>query len=310
MISFFRKYPARYYWRTLFRKPSDTTVVVSLYSERGTMLIKPKGRGLVKYVADIHKYPGAPSPMAPAQRNGAFRSLLSANGVRRGGRFLFVPAQSDIELCLLGQEALVGIETVKQLRATSSGTLHPTFDRHQSFEWDFLSPTFSRLTDTLPSTVLLVGMPTKLRRWCEAWTEGMGGRMIAIVPALAAALSWTRTRTDSVVLLLGQKESHLAVFQNGELKLLEAQSAFASILKSPETLADKIRDLGSELAEMTVAIFRGDVPPLKARELSTRLESVLAPIHTTLLEPTADETERVKGAEGALDAYVMEALVR
>ena len=114
------------------------------------------------------------------------------------------------------------------------------------------------------------------------------------------------------MLLLGSKESHLALFAGGELKLLERQLGSAALMKAPELLVNGIREIGAEFPNISVSVFQGDVPNLKAREFNAKLSALLSPMASKLLaSPSPAERGNSKAGEAAtpLEAFVMEELI-
>ena len=101
----------------------------------------------------------------------------------------------------------------------------------------------------------------------------MGGSAIGFEPWLLSVLRWSASRTTNFLLLPGAEQSRLAVFRQGSLLLLERLPGFQGLSEAPEKLVNRITELGSGLGLEATAleIYRGEMPPLKAKEFIARL---------------------------------------
>lgn len=307
LLRFFRNYPQKFYLQTFLRSLSHAKVVFALHENRVRMLVREEKANRSTYVAEVQNHPGA--PISGTTRAAAFRSLLASHKVPVGGKFIFLIG-TDVEVRLLGSEVLDGIDSSARLRNTAPTVLLPTFERHAQYEWEFLTPEMQQLGKELPQQVVMVGMPSKLRRWIEGWTEQIGGEVLSIIPQSVATHHWciTQGATD-FLLILGTKESQLAVVQDGQLKLLEKHADAATISQDAEGIAAHVRTLCREIKGETLYICRGDASTSLGRQVREEVAPLITPLKTQLVEPSAAAMSRVKATETpGIEAYIMESL--
>lgn len=165
---------------------------------------------------------GAPLLLAPVVQNSPFATqVLRANRLERDGRFAFVVEHPDTIISLV-QTKNLSIRSLEELRSLPMETLLPTPTLPDSFCWALFSPELKPLPlcGDLPTSVVVVGIPQKIRWWAEKWIEAVDGILFCVCPGLLAILQWCRTRTPAFALLPRRGQSHLAVFHEEKLHLL------------------------------------------------------------------------------------------
>jgi len=201
------------------------------------------------------------------------------------------------------------IQTPQQLFETPIQTLLPAMENAGEYAWEYLSPDFSVVTETLPPSVLLVGIPAQFCDRVEHWTLAMDGSVVGFEPWSLSVLRWCASRTKCFLLLPGAGQSRLAVFWDGHLLLLERLPEFQRLYEAPDKLASRIAELASGLGleESTLTIYRGEIPRLKAKEFAARIGG-----HATVLEAGEAEKSKIEtpGSRVSTDACVMADSIR
>ena len=299
MIDYIKNYPWRYYLKNAFRRTTPGSLVFWLRgTEKATALVLGE---TISFMPDLQEHSvSLPFGTAGAETDS---SILGA-----GKRFQFLCDIPEAEVRLISTESL-DISTPQQLFETPLHTLFPAMENAGEYAWEFLSPDFSVVTDTLPASVLLVGIPAKFCDHVEHWTLAMSGSAIGFEPWLLSVLRWCGSRTKSFLLLPGVDQSRLAVFRDGNLLLLERLPGFQGLFEAPDKLANRIADLGLglELEGVTLEIYRGEIPPLKAKEFIGRLGCPANILEASESEKAQIETQ---GARVSTDACVMADTIR
>lgn len=296
MIDIIKNYPFRFYLWNAFRKVPESHAVISL---RGVEKLEAlhSTEGTFRYDPDLRSSHGAVLPYAlPNPEEG-----MQPFG--RGTRFHFLMDVPETVVRLISLDSLE-IQTPQQLFETPIRTLLPTMENADDFVWEFLALDFSSLSESLPASLLLVGIPAKLRDWGEQWSHAMEGTAAGFEPGLLAVLRWCVHRTNHFLLLPGSQQSRLAIFDEGKLLLLERLPDFQTLFDAPEKLVNTITEFGQnlELETTSLEIFRGEIPLLKAKEFVTRIG-----LQTTLLDAPESDQSQIEMESGRIpaDASVM-----
>jgi|GEM_PF-4426667 len=301
MLAFLKNYPLRYYAKTFTGRTSQTKGVIYLRDRETAGMLVRKGNAPSSFIPDVHQYAGAPLPYVEVQPESPFGTqVLERFDATLGGAFAFMVDGPDYELRLISSASL-GVTTVEDLRALPLKTVLPAYQSTEPLIWDFLNPDGTPLGESLPASLLFVGMPVRIRDWAEQWCETMNGTLIGIEPAILSILRWCQSHANGFILIPSLQESLLAVVQNQTLVLLERQPGTAALLQAPDKIRfdDLARDLG--MAERKISVYPKGLSPLKAKELL----KAIGPEARLVEAPEGSPEIRCTDGPLPVDAHVM-----
>lgn len=295
MFDYIKNYPWRYYLKNAFRNSNPGSLVFRLRgNERADGVLFADET--ITFLPDLQEHSAA-LPLNPTGADGD----VSIFGT--GKQFHFLCDFPETEVRLLSVESL-DIHTPQELFETPIQTLLPAMEHGHEYAWEFLAPDFSVITETLPASVLLVGIPSKLCDRLEQWSLTMGASAVGIEPWMLSTLRWCANRTRSFLLLPGGEQSLLGIFRDGNLLLLERLPAFKRLPEAPDKLANRIMELGSGLGlnEIVLEIYQGEIPLLKVKEFAATLRLPVNILGASEVEKSKIEAQ---GFPASTDACVM-----
>ena len=292
MIDFIRNYPFRFYLQHAFRAPQIPDVNIHLKSNGHVNMLIDQAGDQRLYVED-----------SIGQHEGTLGTKLADAAGTAPYRLSYLLDAPEIELRLITLDAL-GLDDIDQLKATPIRSLLPAFEGNEQFIWEFLGTDLLPLEDPLPDTVLLIGIPLQLREQAEHLSDSTEGFINRIEPHLLAILRYAQEETDNFLLIPGDAQSMLALFDNGNLIVLERHPGIQSLGLHPERLSDRINEFAASLniGNPTLTIYPGEVAAIRARELADKL-----PLGKVFIEPPHPPDDDLKAEEGRLplEAFVL-----